>query len=182
MAKTTLPIKKHGMNLYLSPQIIYPYKNIEFSDTTFGKLNKDLSHHPYKNASIDAFIPLKPWAAPAAFATIENDVFPTVQEMDNEFDQWQGQSSNPFTYFEKQSHSGDKTIAAHLSGTDHSTHTNSAQPLPQTTPFAIHIRNMISSTDKLMFLSISSKTSERREWYLVHVNMPLSLHHHPQCM
>ena len=117
------------MDLYLSPPVIHPYNNVELSDTAFGKLHKYLSPHLYKNASIKEFIPLMPWETPAAFfSSIDNITFPSIQDMDNEFDQWQSKSTNPFTYFEEiEVHFKDATIHAHMDRTDHSTHQHPAK-------------------------------------------------------
>eukprot|EP00978_Attheya_sp_CCMP212_P018369 scaffold50185_cov30-Attheya_sp.AAC.1 len=99
--KSKAIIKKHGSDLYRSPESLIPHKHLKSSDYAFSEFNKPVMDSPYENAGLDKFIPSQPWAAPSALALIEEtpttmDSFPTVEEMDADYDSWP-ESGNPFT-------------------------------------------------------------------------------------
>ena len=76
------------------------------SDENFSNLNKNVVDSPYNIAGLKKFNPATPWAASAALtdmatAELKVDTFPTVQEMDDQYDSWL-ESGNPFN--EKASH------------------------------------------------------------------------------
>ena len=77
-------IKTHGADLYPCPQLIKPYPHVRSSDYQFGNLHKGIASNPYDNASISEFEPASPWAAPAAFADVIMEPFPTISELDAE--------------------------------------------------------------------------------------------------
>jgi hypothetical protein len=93
--------------------VIHPYETLQQSDQAFGKLDnldKKLSDNSYTVADIDGFTPSQPWAAPAAFAQIREAEFraikfPTVEELDADYDSWP-KSGNPFSTVLESSLSG----------------------------------------------------------------------------
>jgi hypothetical protein len=123
-------------------------------------------------------LPATPWTASAAtseihLADIQNiPPFPTVQELDNEFDGWP-ESGNPFIDIE---HSPTDEITTSL-------------PI-ESKVFAANIRNpamvvadIVGSEDRLFFVSYrTSRNQTRREWTLIRVNFLKSIQQHPSCL
>lgn len=183
-------IKKHGSDLYSCPQIIQPHTHVKSSDHLFGNFHKGISAHPYENASIQGFKPASPWAAPAAFADVTMEPFPTVEELDAEYDSWP-ESGNPFQH-EEDSFSGgqnsqtpamatgnirvdgsDQAIALPLQMSSESTGSRS---------FAQLIADIVKSEDKLFFVAHKLPNQSRREWKLVQLDFGLSMKLHPSCL
>jgi hypothetical protein len=168
-------IKKHGSDLCLSPQHLTPHRPIASSDQVFSELNKKTVSEPHKIIGLEGHEPAQPWGAPAATmgmqfaATIDMPPFPTVQDLDNEFDGFPD-SGNPFIERE-----------------------TPIQPSKQPIVFAANIQppraaslivaDVIRSEDKLFFMSCSQERSQRRkEWKLVRVDFKGSLQKNPACI
>jgi hypothetical protein len=96
--------------------------------------------------------------------------FPTVQDLDNEFDGWP-ESGNPFI--------------------ERETPISQPSTVPQdpvifaTNPITIStiVADIVRSEDKLFFIAYSQERSQRRkEWKLVRVNFRASLQKNPSCL
>ena len=91
--------------MYLWPEKLISFKRIQTSDQNFSELNKKMASNPYEKIHIDGYSPSQPWCAPAALAQLEKmDIaqyppFPSVEELDNEIDNWPD-SVNPFFNFD----------------------------------------------------------------------------------
>jgi hypothetical protein len=83
-------IKKHGLDLYLSPERLIPYPPTHSSDQLFADTNKSMGQHPYKLAGLDGYNPAQPWKEPTAQAqlrAIRNQPapqFPALTELDQD--------------------------------------------------------------------------------------------------
>jgi hypothetical protein len=94
-------IKKHGSDLYISPQSLVPHRPMESSDHTFGNLHNKIVSDPYPIAGLEGYEPSQPWSTPKhatqlKLALLNNmSSFPALQDLDNEFDGWP-ESGNPF--------------------------------------------------------------------------------------
>jgi HKD family nuclease len=177
IGKSRATIKKHGSDLYLSPQSLIPHKPILSSDTNFGNLHKKTVPHPYKVIGVEGYEPSQPWAQSAEatqlnLALLENiPTFPTVQEMDNEFDGWP-ESGNPFINKDAVSPAIPEPVQANISILPNSIRTR-----------ATIIADLIRSDDKLFFVAYSQERSQaRKEWKLVKIDFKRSLQQHPQCL
>jgi hypothetical protein len=183
-------IKKHGADLYPCPQYIKPFPHLKSSDYQFGNIHKGITPNPYENATISAFDPAKPWAAPAAFADIIMEPFPSTAEMDAKYDSWP-ESGNPFIHDETAFTSGQAHKApalangyTKLTSSDQAT-TPSLQLLQTLTairPFSQFIADIIRSEDKLFFITHLPPNQSRRKWKLVQLNFPSTMKLHPQCL
>jgi hypothetical protein len=89
--------KKHGADLYPCPQYIKPFLHLKSSDYQFGNVYKGITSNLYKNAPISKFDPATPWAAPATYADILMEPFPSLSELDAKYDFWP-ESGNPFVH------------------------------------------------------------------------------------
>jgi hypothetical protein len=145
-AKAT--IKKHGNDLYLSPQSLVPFLQSTSSDTRFSNLNKQSISEPYKLIGLEGYQPAQPCFASAAAAKLNLAEithiprFPTVQEMDNEFDGFP-ESGNPFVNRE---HSVPATSSKN---NDNVITTLPAHIRTKTTIIA----DLVASEDKLFFIA-----------------------------
>jgi hypothetical protein len=128
---------------------------------------------------VEGYEPARPWAAPAATAGVDmaNLVsvppFPTVQDVDNEFDGWP-ESGNPFIEWET------PVVQPKEKTTD--TQAFSATPgiAPMTSKL---VADIVCSEDKLFFVAYSQERSQRRkEWKLVRVDFRASLSKNPSCL
>jgi hypothetical protein len=183
-------IKKHGADLYPCPQYIKPFPHVKSSDYNFGNIHKGIASNPYENASISEFEPAKPWAAPAAYADLVMEPFPTLSELDAEYDSWP-ESGNPFHHEETafaggQRHKAPGLTTGHtnLERSDQALH-SSLQLLPTLTAgrsFSQFVADVIRSDDKLFFIPHSSPNESRREWKLVQIDFPSSMKLHPGCL
>jgi hypothetical protein len=87
-------IKKHGSDLYLSPQSLVPHRPMESSDHNFGNLHKKTVSDPYCIIGLEGYEPSQPWstskhATQLKLALLDDmPSFPTLQDLDNEFDGW----------------------------------------------------------------------------------------------
>jgi hypothetical protein len=85
--------KKHASDLCPYPAKLIPFEPLDGADNHYSQLYKLIGPSPYKEAGIKGFTPPQPLRAAAHFATMGNfhDFhFPTLSELNNEF--------NPFPW------------------------------------------------------------------------------------
>jgi hypothetical protein len=165
-------IKKHGSDLYLSPENLIPFAPMESSDQLFADLNKEMSKQPYKLAGLEGYQPAQPWAQPIASAQMskldlqENLPFPSLlAKMDNDFDNWPDEV-NPFLHKEPP-----QTPEIQIP----------SQPILITTAIPLRtvqkmVADIIQSEDTLFFINHSVTATEgRKEWKLIQVNFEKSI-------
>jgi hypothetical protein len=70
IGRSRATIKKHGSDLYLSPQSLVPHWPTQSSDLNFGDLHKKTISQPYKIVGLEGYKPSQPWSAPAAAACL----------------------------------------------------------------------------------------------------------------
>ena len=207
-------VKKHGSQLILCPKDLLPHQPIQSSDQIFSEFNKKTLPNPFKEAHIEGYTPATPWASSAAAAhshlessqpspsMIASDTaieaFPTVEDLDEEFDSWP-ELSNPFSpttvvIENSQGTSGHNTATCHssatISGTDNTTYSSPASITANNTAsinssipqFSSLIQQIIKSDDKLFFISYKKPNEQRREWKLVQLDFKQSMLKSPQCL
>jgi hypothetical protein len=178
IGRSRATIKKHGSDLYLSPQSLIPHKSIQSSDQAYGDLQKKTISNPYKLAGLEGYDAAQPWSAPAATSQINLAVignipkFPTVQELDNEFNGWP-KSGNPFV---------NRDIFTPAAPIESTAKTIKALSASMRTKSSI-VADIIRSEDKLFFVAYAQeKSQERKEWKLVRVDFHRLLQQHPTCL
>jgi hypothetical protein len=178
VGRSRATIKKHGSDLYLSPQSSIPHKPIQSSDRSFGDLNKKTILNPYKLIGLEGYEASQPWAAPAAASKIHLAVlddtpeFPTVKELDNEFDGWP-ESGNPFI---------DREISTPAAPLESVTDNVLALSTTIRTKSTI-VADLVRSEERLFFISYApEQNQERKEWKLVQINFHKSLQQYPNCL
>ena len=189
-------IKKHGSELILCPKSLIPHQNTESSDHIFSELNKKSIENPFSRAHIQGYQPVKPWetAAAATAQLTSSDTpdlppFPSVEQLDSEYDSWP-ESGNPFSTDKSSDHIsslGNDVMDSQHDISHHSDdNTNTYQALPIITPaplsFSTLIQSIIMSDDKLFFISYQLPNESRREWKLVQLDFELSIRQYPTCL
>eukprot|EP00978_Attheya_sp_CCMP212_P028530 scaffold98746_cov61-Attheya_sp.AAC.1 len=175
--KSKAIIKKHGSDLYRSPESLIPHKHLKSSDYAFSEFNKLVVDSPYENAGLDKFILSQPWATPSALALIQEtpntmDSFPTVEEMDVDYDSWP-ESDNPFTNDTSELRSQERFQGATATATSINSdspdqvvvlqaNANSQDAVKRS--FSQLIADIIKSKDKLFFIAYSRPDEHRKEW------------------
>jgi hypothetical protein len=175
---SNITIKKHGSDLYLCPKSLVPHKAITSSDLNFGNLNKPSISDPFRLIGLEGYEPATPWTASAAasntnLAEIQNlPSFPSLQEMDDEFDGWP-ESGNPF--IDREHPQGSKSSIPY--------HPENQSLASNIRSRASVVADLIGSEDKLFFVAYSPIRSQtRREWKLIRVNFLKSIQQHPSCL
>ena len=84
-------IKKYGSDIFLLPKQLSQYKQLNTFDKAFGKINKKMYEHLYKNADLKHLTPNIPWAASSVLLSLQNvncwvNLFPTASEMYDQYD------------------------------------------------------------------------------------------------
>jgi hypothetical protein len=95
-------IKKHGSDLYLSPQsLVLPHRSIDSSDYNFENLHKKTVSNPCRIVGLEGYESLQPWSTSKDATQLKLALlydmpsFPTLQDLDNESDRWP-ESGNTF--------------------------------------------------------------------------------------
>ena len=106
VGRSPVTTKKHGSDLYLSPRSLVPHHPVEASDQAFGDLYRKTVSNPYRLIGLQGYEASQPWSAPASMLQVDTahirnvpPPFPSVQELDDEFDGWP-ESGNPFIHGE----------------------------------------------------------------------------------
>ena len=192
-------IKKHGSDLIQCPKELIPHQSItNSSDQLFSNLNKSTIPNPYEYANIDGFNTVKPWeTAPAALANLKSPIqsntipsFPTIKELDNEFDSW-SESGNPFlTQYSIDNTSSDinnntSPVIVNNNSIDYTvnpTQLLNPSQISQSMQLSHLIQSIVLSTDKLFFIAYQQTNNQRREWKLIQIDFPQSMSKYPQCL
>lgn len=180
-------IKKHGSDLILSPKVISPVQAIDTSDQIYSEFNKKVVQNPFEVIRIKGYNEAQPWAAPAASAQlhqVEMIPFPTVEELDNEYDSWPD-SYNPFSpsvHHIMDKDTTDDTLV-HPDQVNKTDMTMQAFPtLDPSNDLSSFIASIIQSSDKLLFISYKQNNETRREWKLVQIDFDTSISNRPTCL
>jgi hypothetical protein len=146
---------------------------VNASDQAFSELNRNVVEHPHDIIVIDNYTPIQPWkVGDATGAVIDVHQFPSVEEMDNDFENWPS-TGNPFT----------ETMPTALPISNQASATQSVIHAPTylTVPnMAALVMSILASENKLFFIAHKCTThSQRREWKLVQVNLKRSIESNP---
>jgi hypothetical protein len=171
-------IKKHGSDLYLSPERLIPHSPTQSSDQLFADTNKPIVKEPYKLAGLDGYNPAQPWkeaTAQAQLNAVNNQAapkFPALAELDQDYDGWPD-NTNPF--ISKEASETPKSL------TDRNLVLTAAPAPTISTPQLI--TSIVRSEDKLFFIAhAATATAGRKEWKLVQVNFTKSIQQQPTCL
>jgi len=159
--------KKHASDLSPYPLELTPFQPLDGSDTRYGQLNKPIMAHPFREAGINGFHPIKPVKVSTNFLTtdqLSQFHWPSLLELNEDI------SPFPWSSKEERRHylSGDtiSTLPVMYTRPPPSAPTYSTPAIP---PLSILSRSIIQSSAKLFFISHSIGTNDAREWRLVRV-------------
>jgi len=171
--------KKHAADRSPYPVELIPLHPVDGADSRYGQLYKPIGLHPFKEAGIKGFAPLKPFKVAANLATTGRCTkfhWPSLSELNDEI--------APFWCHD------DAEFRRYMDGDSITTlpvlNTGSPPAAPQhtipTIP-AIHllIASIIQSSDKLFFVSHSIGSNTAREWRLARVAFQDSMSLYPSC-
>ena len=172
--------KKHASDLSPYPLELIPFQPLDGSDTRYGQLHKPITAHPFKEAGINGFDPIKPFKVSTNFLTtdqLSQFHWPSLSELNEDL------SPFPWSSEEERRHylSGDtiSTLPVMYTGPPPSAPTYSTPTIP---PLSILSRSIIQSSAKLFFISHSIGTNDAREWRLVRVALQESMSSYPSCL
>jgi hypothetical protein len=172
--------KKHASDLSPYPLELIPFQPLDGSNTRYGQLHKPIMAHPFKEAGINGFDPIKPFKISANFLTtdqVSDFHWPSLLELNDDLFPF------PWSSEEEQHHYllGDSilTLPVMYTGPPPSAPTYST---PTITPLSIITRSIIQSFNKLFFISNSIGTNEACEWQLVQVALQDSMSSYPSCL
>jgi hypothetical protein len=158
--------KKHAADLTPYPQELISFAPTNGADTRYGRLHKSIGKHPFKEAGIKGFTPPLPFQVPTGYIDVGVGDFhwPTLAELNNK--------SDPFPWRDDKEHqlmlSNDNSFCPPVMYTG-------PPPLPPTMPrhkdspptITTLSPLIISSSNKLFFISSKIGTADCREWRLV---------------
>jgi hypothetical protein len=172
--------KKHASNLSPYPLDLIPFQPLDGPDTQYGQLHKPITAHPFKEAGINGFNPIKPFKTSANFLTTDQVLdfhWLSLSELNDDLFPF------PWLSEEERRHYllGDSisTLPVMYTGPPPSAPTYSTPTIP---PLSILTWSIIQSSNKLFFISNSIGTNEAREWRLVQVALQDSMSLYPSCL
>ena len=173
--------KKHAADLTPYPQELIPFAPVDGADTRYGQLHKPIGEHPFKEAGIKGFTPTSPFKVPASYLNvgIEDFHWPTLAELNDKLDPfpWENDEERRLIL------SDDNSVCPPVMYTGPPP---SPPPMPrhEHTPPSITTLSplIISSSNKLFFISSKIGTADCREWRLVRVAFEDSVALCPSCL
>ena len=170
--------KKHAADLYPIPENMVPFMPVDGADNQYGQLYKPIGLTPYAEAGIKGFQPPQPFKASAHFASIgtyKDFHFPTLAELIDDITPypWHNEAKKLAFY------SGDQIETLPVlayTGPPPQPPTYSPPTIP-TLPTLM--ASIISSSDKLFFVSHSFGNDSHREWRLMRVAFQDSVAFYP---
>ena len=172
--------KKHASDLSPYPLELLPLEPIDGADNCYSQLYTPIGASPFKEAGINGFTPPQPFQLASHFLT-KGDFcdfhWPTISELNDEI--------SPFPWLDDDERSrvlsgDDITIEPILyTGPPPSL---VAPCLPDIPPLSTLVASIISSSDRLFFVSHSLGNPSAREWRLVRVAFSDSTSLSPSCI
>ncbi|KAL3787769.1 LOW QUALITY PROTEIN: hypothetical protein HJC23_009820, partial [Cyclotella cryptica] len=188
--------KFHASHLSPVPPGLVPFAPIDGPDHRFGQLHRPLRDDAYKAASLEGFLPYKPFQ-PFRRVRFADDQIPSATAPDPPL-------TTNLVDFQSWSHHEHSDRSLHFPSLwelnselhdwdDHDTDTliDDIHPLPPsdtisflaTPPSPSQLAaSIIKSTSRLFFISWQLPSVPRREWHLVCVDLPSSLSLNPNCL
>jgi hypothetical protein len=171
--------KKHAADLSPYSFELIPFHPVDGANSRYGQLYKPITLHPFKEAGIKGFTPLKPFKVAANLATIGHCAefhWPSLSELNDEIAPFQWHNDAEFRRYMD----GDSIATRSVLNTGPPPaapkHTIPAIP-------TIHLLTaaIIQSSDKLFFVSLSIGLNDARKWRLARVSFQDSMSLYPSC-
>ena len=172
--------KRHASDLSPYPIELLPLQPVDGADNQFSQINRKFSSNPYIQAGIQGFDPPTPFHAPLHFLFADGTMgfhWPTLAELNEELfpDIWALDQGLSLTLDDD----GQPPLAGLYTGPPPAAPTYSAPDIP---PANVLAQQIISSDDKLFFISHSIGSGDVREWRLVCIAFQATMSLYPSCL
>jgi hypothetical protein len=171
--------KKHASDLSPYPAKLIPFEPVDGADTRYGQLYKPISAQPFKEVGIKGFLPIQPFKIATNLAITDRCTafhWPSLSKLNDQFAPFPRASDNEFRrYIHRDSIAKlpGMTMGLPPAAPDHS--------IPTIPAIHLLMAAIISSSDKLFFLSHSIGTNSPREWRLARLAFNDSVSLYPSC-
>ncbi len=171
--------KKHAADLSPYPVELIPFHPVDGADSGYGQLYKPITLHPFKEAGIKGFPPLKLFKVAANLATTGHCAefhWPSLSELNDEIAPFQWHDEAEFRRYMNGNFIA--TLPVFNTGLPPAAPKHTIPTIP-----AIHLLTaaIIQSSDKLFFVSHSIGSNNAREWRLARVAFQDSMSLYPLC-
>ncbi len=172
--------KKHALDLSLYPIELIPFQPLDGADTCYGQLYKPIGLLPFKEAGLKGFQPSSPFKVPSHLlqaSHLNKFHWPTLSKLNNDI--------LPFSWLNKEEcrlimDGNHPTVEPILyNGPTPSPAINAPPTIP---PISSLVTSILSSLDKLFFMSHLLGNPNIREWRLVRVAFQDSTSLSPSCL
>jgi hypothetical protein len=172
--------KKHALDLSLYPVELIPFQPLNGTDTCYGQLYKPIGLSPFKEAGLKGFQPSSPFKVPSHLlqAGYLNEFhWPTLSELNNNILPFSWSNKGERRLIMDGNHPTVEPIL--YNGPTPSPAINAPPTIP---PISSLVTSILSSSDKLFFISHSLGSPNIREWHLVQVAFQDSTSLSPSCL
>jgi hypothetical protein len=158
---------------------LIPFHPVDGADSRYGWLYKPIGLHPFKEAGIKRFTPLKPFKVAANLATTEHCTefhWPNLSELNNEITpfQWHGNA-------EFRRYIGSDSIVMLLVLNTRPSPAAPNHTIPTIPTIHLLTAAIIQSSDKLFFNSHNIGSNDECEWRLARAAFQDSMSLYPLC-
>ncbi len=171
--------KKHALDLSLYPAELIPFEPVDGANTQYGQLYKPISAQPFKEAGIKGLFPIQPFKVATNLAIMDRCAafhWPSLSKLNDQFAPFPWKINAKF----QQYIDGDLIVQLPVMtmGPPPAAPAHSNPTVP-----AIHLlmASIISSTDKLFFVSHSIGANLSCEWRLARIAFNDSVLLYPSC-
>jgi hypothetical protein len=176
----TLRNKKHASNLSLYPVELIPFQPLDGADTRYGQLYKPIGLLPFKEAGLNGFQPSKPFHIASHLlqaGCLNKFHWPTLSKLNEDIIPFPWSNNDERCLIMDGDHSSVEPIL--YNGPSPSPATYSPRTIP---PISSLIASILSSSDRLFFISHSLENPNTHEWRLVQVAFLDSTSLSPSCL
>ena len=174
--------KKHAAYLSPYPLELVPFAPVDGQDNRFGQLHKPISKQPFVDAGISGFKPIQPYQLPALYASATKKsnrfYWPSLAELNEEV--------QPFPWLPGEEDQALEPTPPFTSEPVFYTGPPPAlptvPPICAVPPLSTLIASIVSSIDKLFFISWQIPGSSIREWRLIRINFKDTMRLYPAAL
>jgi hypothetical protein len=171
--------KKHSSDFSPYHFKLIPIEPVDGADTRYGQLYKPITVHPFKEAGIEGFSPLKPYQVTSNLALTNRCLrfhWPSLSELNEEVTPFQWEKDDEYPHYIK----GDFITMLPILTTRPPPATPT-HPFPMVPSIPLLVAAIVQSTDRLFFVSYKICNNNAQEWCLAQVAFMDSMPLHPSC-
>jgi hypothetical protein len=172
--------KRHASDLSPYPAELLPLHLLDGANNQYSQINKKILDNPYIQAGIKGFTPPTPFRVPSNFLSADTGLrfhWPTLTELNKDLFlcHWDFDTNLP----EHQDDNEAIPSPGFYTGPPPSTLTYSAPDIP---PINVLAQRIITSQDRLFFISHAIGSGDVREWHLVRVAFEATMSLYLPCL